>query len=208
MEKVCKLCNNKFVTKNRTDQVYCSDKCKNRNNYLEHRDYYQNYWLSKPKYSERNPKILCLVCNNEFAPTSSIAKCCSQKCSKKKWKSENREKVNAQNRKDLANMRLRDPERYRFYSKNRRHLIKEASNGVSGKRFSTVFTLKDWEEIKESFENKCAICNCDEKLTIDHIIPLSKGGKHSKENIQPLCHECNSGKKDKLPEELIGTTIS
>lgn len=63
------------------------------------------------------------------------------------------------------------------------------------------FTLKDWEEIKERYGFMCPACSREEpeiKLTIDHIIPLSKGGLHDKSNIQPLCKNCNSSKNVKL----------
>ena len=56
------------------------------------------------------------------------------------------------------------------------------------------FTLSDWEEIKRRYNGKCACCGLREstiKLTIDHVIPLCKGGRHTKENIQPLCLICN-----------------
>ena len=37
-----------------------------------------------------------------------------------------------------------------------------------------------------------------ELMTIDHIVPKSKGGDNSLENLQPMCHTCNSRKADKL----------
>lgn len=39
------------------------------------------------------------------------------------------------------------------------------------------------------------------QLTMDHIIPLIRGGKSTKSNIVPACKECNSKKKYLLPFE-------
>ena len=38
--------------------------------------------------------------------------------------------------------------------------------------------------------------------TLDHIVPLNRGGQHTRANIQLLCHSCNASKQDKLEEEL------
>ncbi|MDJ1154491.1 HNH endonuclease [Macrococcus caseolyticus] len=59
-------------------------------------------------------------------------------------------------------------------------------------------TKKEWDELKEKFENKCAFCKGEKKLTKDHIIPLSKGGTDYIYNIQPLCRNCNSQKHNKI----------
>ena len=40
-----------------------------------------------------------------------------------------------------------------------------------------------------------------EQLTMDHVVPLSRGGKSRKGNIVPACKECNSKKKYLLPIE-------
>ncbi|WP_022853858.1 HNH endonuclease [Thermodesulfatator atlanticus] len=39
------------------------------------------------------------------------------------------------------------------------------------------------------------------ELTMDHLIPLSKGGKSVRENLVPACKECNNKKKYLLPWE-------
>jgi 5-methylcytosine-specific restriction endonuclease McrA len=44
--------------------------------------------------------------------------------------------------------------------------------------------------------------SCDESFHIDHIIPLSRGGSHTFENLQILSAEENLRKGSKLPEEL------
>ncbi len=38
-------------------------------------------------------------------------------------------------------------------------------------------------------------------LTMDHIVPLIRGGKSTKNNIVPACKECNNKKKHMLPLE-------
>lgn len=60
------------------------------------------------------------------------------------------------------------------------------------------------EQIKKRDEYKCVYCGTsldDEPhllLEIDHIIPVSRGGKTVPENLQTLCWRCNRRKSDKL----------
>src|SRR5258708_15786486 len=46
---------------------------------------------------------------------------------------------------------------------------------------------------------KCLLCGAlakDKPMQVDHIIPRSKGGLNSLENLQTLCFECNVGKNN------------
>ena len=38
-------------------------------------------------------------------------------------------------------------------------------------------------------------------LTMDHVIPLARGGRSTKDNLVPCCKECNTRKKGALPVE-------
>ncbi len=40
-----------------------------------------------------------------------------------------------------------------------------------------------------------------QQLTLDHVVPLVRGGRSSKGNCVPACKECNNRKKDLLPSE-------
>jgi len=40
-----------------------------------------------------------------------------------------------------------------------------------------------------------------EELTMDHVVPLARGGRSSRGNLVPACKECNSRKKYLLPME-------
>lgn len=37
------------------------------------------------------------------------------------------------------------------------------------------------------------------ELTMDHIIPMGRGGKSTRNNVVPACKACNTKKKDDLP---------
>lgn len=39
------------------------------------------------------------------------------------------------------------------------------------------------------------------QLTMDHVVPISRGGKSKKGNLVPACKECNNKKKYLLPIE-------
>ena len=61
-------------------------------------------------------------------------------------------------------------------------------------------------QLTEIQKNKCIYCvkSFDVvRFTIDHIIPLSRGGKHAKENVQLVCGSCNSSKGNKTHEEYV-----
>lgn len=48
--------------------------------------------------------------------------------------------------------------------------------------------------------NRCAFCGASNViLTLDHKIPLSKGGTWKPSNLQLLCADCNTEKADKMP---------
>jgi len=62
------------------------------------------------------------------------------------------------------------------------------------KECSAPLTTIEWLQILENAGGCCESCGSSEDITIDHIIPVSKGGKHTAKNIQVLCRKCNSSK--------------
>jgi 5-methylcytosine-specific restriction endonuclease McrA len=47
----------------------------------------------------------------------------------------------------------------------------------------------------------CQYCGASSNLTVDHVIPRSKGGSSSWENIVASCAPCNRRKGDRLPRQ-------
>lgn len=65
------------------------------------------------------------------------------------------------------------------------------------------FTIIEWENLKKLYKYTCLCCKTEEpkiKLTVDHIIPVSRGGDSFIANIQPLCFSCN---KKNIQKQLI-----
>lgn len=58
----------------------------------------------------------------------------------------------------------------------------------------SALTVSEWTAVYESFRGRCAYCNGAQARTIDHVIPLSRGGSHDVENVVPACRVCNAHK--------------
>ena len=103
--------------------------------------------------------------------------------------------------------------------KGKRHLVKEETYGIND-ILSFPIILKQRTEYQKTKKYqreimtdslrydvlkrdgyKCQICGASvsdgAKLEVDHIIPISKGGKSVMDNLQTLCMSCNRGKSDK-----------
>jgi 5-methylcytosine-specific restriction endonuclease McrA len=92
---------------------------------------------------------------------------------------------------------------YRRYRLNHRDKvnIKNLNRVCLLKKVGGKITIQQWEELKKQYNYTCPNCGRKEpeiKLTIDHIVPISQGGKNTIDNIQPLCKECNSKKLTKI----------
>lgn len=54
------------------------------------------------------------------------------------------------------------------------------------------------KDLRRIYSQPCAACGATEGQTMDHIIPLARGGRHSIGNLQTLCGACNYSKNRKL----------
>ena len=51
--------------------------------------------------------------------------------------------------------------------------------------------------------NRCRRCRSPYDLEVDHIFPISKGGKSTMDNLQTLCHRCNSAKSNTIEAGVV-----
>ncbi|HLQ04767.1 MAG TPA: HNH endonuclease [Verrucomicrobiae bacterium] len=115
---------------------------------------------------------------------------CSDACKKRRW-------VKARGTAYSKAWRASHRERAREISllhQNRRRAWCEGSDGS--------FTSQEWYRLCLSYAYACAYCEAWSPLTIDHRIPLSRGGSNSIDNILPACLSCNLKKGTKTESEF------
>jgi hypothetical protein len=64
-------------------------------------------------------------------------------------------------------------------------------------------TMREWEREQELPKN-CVYCGLATYLSTDHLIPRSKGGDDSADNVVLACQTCNTSKGDKGVYEWLG----
>lgn len=76
------------------------------------------------------------------------------------------------------------------------------SKSIEGQRALMTSNLREKIKVRDNYTcKKCSLSTNDERnllLEIDHIIPLSKGGITSENNLQTLCWKCNRTKGSKI----------
>lgn len=88
--------------------------------------------------------------------------------------------------------RSNNPEKVRAIAKSKKATRRTVERNAQGS-----LSPKEWLSVIEKYGNHCLKCKSTNKITMDHIVPLSKGGRNSIENVQPLCVSCNSRKRTK-----------
>lgn len=61
------------------------------------------------------------------------------------------------------------------------------------RRAAGTLTVADWELVLDVYGRACLACGKPE-VTIDHVVPISRGGLNDVTNVQPLCGLCNTSK--------------
>ena len=149
-------------------------------------------WFSqymKGRYLERVDKQ-CQTCGKIFQVKKSHAVTggiyCSRPCTTEGYKSSMK---GAGNPNWKNGQHVQDqPGYWTGYSRARRARVR----GARGSH-----TAQEWSALKAFYNYTCLCCGRQEpdiELTLDHVVPLYRGGSNSIDNAQPLCRSCNSSK--------------
>lgn len=121
------------------------------------------------------------------------------------YRNTNRDRVNAQARKDrAANVeKARERDRNWRCTPHGRAIKTRIQNKRRARKFgfSEHYTPEDVHQILKAQRHRCAYCrvNVSDCYEIDHIVPLARGGADDRRNIQIVCAPCNRQKQAKDP---------
>lgn len=105
----------------------------------------------------------------------------------REWYEANKDHVRAYNR---------TPERREAHRLNARY--QKAKRKAAKEATVDPITREEWREIKASYLGLCVYCHKSlQRATMDHVVPLNRGGDHSGSNVVPSCRRCNRAKSDK-----------
>ena len=173
----CNWCGGSMPRDSSPFERLCSDKCRSLSSEAAFR---------KGRLKQRKRFITeCRVCGNVIPPGAhGNSAHCSPEC----------KKVSKSNH--FKKYYRRNPSKYQDHNAVRRAKIKEATtDNVDRIR---VFERDGWEcHICGDPISKEAVWPSPESVSLDHVIPLSKGGAHSYDNCKAAHWGCNSAKGDR-----------
>lgn len=182
----------------------------------EHKSYTCQDCLEKNRVEDKPSTKLCLTCGvttlhrlEGQCKVSWTKKQDCEECLKEKYKISAKKTYLKFRPRNLANDKL-DP-RVKEYQKAYRSSehgkqVRRVSN--SRRRAVKVTTASPTIDTYIHFlhsktDSKCPYCPSTDNLSIDHILPLSRGGTHTEDNVELVCLPCNIRKGTKTKEEFI-----
>ena len=168
---------------------------------------YKRDWARKKRgWIPPSPRP-CVVCGNDFTPSvwHPKSKTCSRRCSRKAEYREhaaayvaraaiytkNHPEMHARCRKNWIANNITRYRHIKLIIQHRRIARLRRVGGIG-------VTKQNWLSVIESQRGMCWWCAQEKPLHMDHVIPISKGGEHSPNNIIGACHSCNSRKRNRI----------
>ena len=164
-------------------------------------------FYSKP--FTHNRCISCIVkYNKEWRHANNDkAKAYAKRASKKAWEKQKNDKVYLEKKKlyrqQTREKRIATAKAWNQSNKKRYNLnVSKSKSKRKGLLSDSKMFIVSEKEIKKLYSGPCVVCGSIDNITIDHIIPITKGGTHSIGNLQSMCRSCNSTKNNRFMSQF------
>lgn len=128
----------------------------------------------------------------------------------RRYKRENKDRVAAKYKLWAERNRAKLSAKSTQYQKDHPEVVAERSRRRRARKAGAPvndFSESDWRELLNKFGHACAYCGrSDLALEREHVVPLARGGSHTKDNIVPACGPCNRRKATKTADEFLAGT--
>src|SRR5208283_587336 len=171
---------------------------------LEERRAYEAKWAREKRARLRGDKPRYYK-----APWKTLEeKLATKRASRRRFHHRHKGEINQTLRKD----RIENPAKYHEREARRWREHKEARTLQNFKARAKRYGVKlyctqiQWLNLLKAFDFKCFYCHAElskKTRTLDHKIPLSRGGSNEPENLVPCCRTCNSRKHNMTAEEFM-----
>lgn len=116
----------------------------------------------------------------------------------------NKSSITARKRQNYQNNRQKNIQRKLEWQKQNPELCRLSSARRRAQSIANGVFQVTSKDISRILSKPCFYCGTRaEPLALDHVVPISKGGRHSIGNLVSACKSCNSSKNDKYLAEWL-----
>lgn len=158
-------------------------------------------WVANGHEDLRRPASHCLACQRAMPPGKlASATYCTRQC-----------KLAASHKRRLADGRERKRNHARYpgerekriayatdYFRKNPHVAQATKRNRRSAASKGRVRPEDWKALCRRFGHRCAYCGEKLPLTMDHVVPLVRGGSNFIGNILPACRSCNCRKQGRF----------
>ncbi len=178
-------------------------KCKTRSNGLDNRckECYKELTRTRrggldPKTIERRKlekegKFRCGLCGTVKELKEKTEDGCCYRCERNRGNKSARKRYTTEKRREQS-------KKYAFRERIDRHKRRAILANAKGE-----CTKKQLKDRYDYYGNCCIYCKSGDRITTDHLIPLSRGGTNFPSNLAPACYSCNCSKNKKTYKEFM-----
>lgn len=130
----------------------------------------------------------------------------------KGWRETHRDSIRETNSAQYEkNKEARKAKQREYYRANvQEHLARNRNRKAQKRDAAGSHTAADILDIYKTQKGKCRWCGVEvgSDFHVDHVVPLSRGGSDSPENLAVACPDCNRHKHNAMPDEWVSRAKS